>query len=305
MVRATTTSASTVGAVGFGLDAPVGVPEIGTPEIDTGVQMAVPEPVRAMVRATTTSALTVGAVGVGSDAPVGVPEIGTPGIDTPEIDTGVQVAVPEPVRAMVRATTTNASTVGAVERRDEVTEAEINAVLQDPGYKQAGLTKGAARQIAQMKQGEGKAQREQHQGEERYHAALLSKGRQEMEGWGHSGVDKDCPMAAAGGVCVVDECTWCDERDGNGQASRGIHKLAHKLYAVERRKARPRVLQQWQAMGRVARAVTTWAPQPRPGQERGSEFSQSCNMVLWQQHGPPLPCKLVGVHKGRPVVRHH
>ena len=103
---------------------------------------------------------------------------------------------------------------------------------------------------------------------------------------------------------MVDECTWCDERDGNGQASRGIHKLAHKLYAVERRKARPRVLQQWQAMGRVARAVTTWAPQPRPGQERGSEFSQSCNMVLWQHRGPPLPCKLVGVHKGRPVVRH-
>ena len=28
----------------------------------------------------------------------------------------------------------------------QVTEAEINAVLQDPRYKQAGLTKGAARQ---------------------------------------------------------------------------------------------------------------------------------------------------------------
>lgn len=103
---------------------------------------------------------------------------------------------------------------------------------------------------------------------------------------------------------MVNECTWCDEGDGNSKASRGMHKLVHKLYAVARRKARPRVLQQWQAMGRVARTVTTWTPRPRPGQEGGSEFSQSCNMVLWRQHGPPLPCKLVGVHKGRPVVRH-
>ena len=73
----------------------------------------------------------------------------------------------------------------------QVTEAEINAVLQDPGYKQAGLTKGAARQIAKMKQDKGKVQREQYQGKERYQAALLSKGRQEMEGWGHNVVDKD------------------------------------------------------------------------------------------------------------------
>ena len=37
MVRATTTSASAVGAVRFGSDTPVGVLEIGTPGIDTGV----------------------------------------------------------------------------------------------------------------------------------------------------------------------------------------------------------------------------------------------------------------------------
>ena len=73
----------------------------------------------------------------------------------------------------------------------QVTEAEVSAVLQDPRYRQAGLTKGASQQIAQMKRNKGKAQQEQRQGKERYQTALLNKGRQEMEGWGHNMADKD------------------------------------------------------------------------------------------------------------------
>ena len=64
----------------------------------------------------------------------------------------------------------------------QVTEAEIIAVLQDQRYRQAGLTEGAARQIAQMKRGKGKARQEQRQGKEQYQTALLNKWRQEMEG---------------------------------------------------------------------------------------------------------------------------
>ena len=110
MVMAAETSAAAVGAPGSAPDTPVGVPEIYTPEIDTGVQMPVPKPAMAMVRATRASTAAVGAVGAGSSTPVGVPEIDT---GTPEIDTGVQMTVQEPERAMVMAAETNAAAVGA------------------------------------------------------------------------------------------------------------------------------------------------------------------------------------------------
>ena len=71
----------------------------------------------------------------------------------------------------------------------QATEAEVSAVLQDPRYRQAGLTKGAAQQIAQMKRDRSKAQQEQRQGEEQYQASLLKKGRQQMEGWDQDVVD--------------------------------------------------------------------------------------------------------------------
>ena len=48
----------------------------------------------------------------------------------------------------------------------QATEAEVSAVLHDPRYRQAGLTKGAAQQIAQMKRDSSEARREQRQGEE-------------------------------------------------------------------------------------------------------------------------------------------
>ena len=71
-----------------------------------------------------------------------------------------------------------------------VTEAQVNAVLQDPRYSQAGLTKGAAQQVAQLKADEAKARQEQRQGEDQYQRALRSKGRQEiMEGWGQEVAD--------------------------------------------------------------------------------------------------------------------
>ena len=72
----------------------------------------------------------------------------------------------------------------------QATEAEVSAVLQDPRYRQVGLTKGAAQQIAQLKMDSSKAQQEQRQGEERYKTALLKKGRQEMEGWGQEAADE-------------------------------------------------------------------------------------------------------------------
>lgn len=56
-------------------------------------------------------------------------------------------------------------------------------MLHDPRYRQAGLTKGAAQQIAQMKSDSSKARQEQRQGEEQYQTALLEKRRQQMEGW--------------------------------------------------------------------------------------------------------------------------
>ena len=72
----------------------------------------------------------------------------------------------------------------------QATEAEVSAVLQDPRYRQAGLTKGTAQQIAQLKRDSSKAQQEQRQGEEQYKTALLKKGRQEMEGWGQEATDE-------------------------------------------------------------------------------------------------------------------
>ena len=65
----------------------------------------------------------------------------------------------------------------------QVTEAEVSAVLHDPRYRQAGLTKGAAQQIAQMKRDSSRAHQERRQGEEQYQTALVEKGREQMEGW--------------------------------------------------------------------------------------------------------------------------
>ena len=65
----------------------------------------------------------------------------------------------------------------------QATEAEVSAVLHDPRYRQAGLTKGAAQQIAQMKRDSSRARQERRQGEERYQTALVEKGREQMEGW--------------------------------------------------------------------------------------------------------------------------
>ena len=69
----------------------------------------------------------------------------------------------------------------------QATEAEVNAVLQDPRYRQAGLTKGGAQQIAQLKRDSLKAQQEQRQGEEWYKTALLKKGRQDNGRMGPGG----------------------------------------------------------------------------------------------------------------------
>ena len=65
----------------------------------------------------------------------------------------------------------------------QVTEAEVSAVLHDPRYRQAGLTKGAAQQIAQMKRDSSRAHQERRQGEEQYQTALVEKGKEQMEGW--------------------------------------------------------------------------------------------------------------------------
>ena len=63
-------------------------------------------------------------------------------------------------------------------------------MLQDPRYRHAGLTKGAARQIAQMKRDNSTAHQERRRGQKQYQTALLNKGRQEMEGWGRDVDDK-------------------------------------------------------------------------------------------------------------------
>ena len=55
----------------------------------------------------------------------------------------------------------------------QVTETEVNAVLRDPRYRQAGLTKGAAQQIAQMKRDSSRAHQERRQGEEQHQTALV------------------------------------------------------------------------------------------------------------------------------------
>jgi hypothetical protein len=73
----------------------------------------------------------------------------------------------------------------------QVTEAEVSAVLQDPRYRQAGLTKRAAQQIAQMKRDSSTAHQKRRRGEEQYQTALLNKGKQEMEGWGRDVADGD------------------------------------------------------------------------------------------------------------------
>ena len=76
------------------------------------------------------------------------------------------------------------STKGSAQPSEaQVTEAEVNAVLQAPQYRQAGLTRAAARQVAQLKAAEAQVRQERAQAEEQYQKALLKTGRQEMEGW--------------------------------------------------------------------------------------------------------------------------
>ena len=75
MARATGASPTSVGVLGSSSSAPGGMPKIDAPKINASVQMAVPEPVRAMVRAAGTSAASVDALGAAPGTPADVPKI--------------------------------------------------------------------------------------------------------------------------------------------------------------------------------------------------------------------------------------